>query len=119
MTPRERGLLNCLTTPIRNSGALAPRPSDLPSRVRFKSEPTLSEVSNKLEEQALRLRFSTESATRLEIARVLVHLAGHTYRLAGVPLVEPPYNLTMPAIELAGEWPGEGGREGGRSSKYR
>ena len=82
--------------------------------MRFKSEPTLSEVSNKLEEQALRLRFSTESATRLEIARVLVHLAGHTYRLAGVPLVEPPYNLTMPAIELAGEWPGEGGREGAR-----
>ncbi len=83
---------------------------DIPSRVRFKTEPTVSEVANKLEELALRLRFSTEQATRLEIARVLVHLAGHTYRLAAVPLAEPPYNLLMPAIELAGEWPEEEGR---------
>jgi hypothetical protein len=89
--------------------------SDIPSRVRFRTEPTLSEIANKLEELALRLRFSTEAATQLEIARVLVHLAGHTYRLAGVPLVKPPYNLPMPAIELASEWP----EEGGRSSEYR
>ena len=77
--------------------------SDIQSRVRFRTEPTVSEVANKLEELALRLRFSTEPATRLEIARVLIHLAGHTYRLAGVSLGEPSYNLPLPGIELAGE----------------
>ncbi|PZR94225.1 MAG: hypothetical protein DLM67_12785 [Candidatus Nephthysia bennettiae] len=77
--------------------------SDIQPRVRFRTEPTVTEVANKLEELALQLRFSTEPATRLEIARVLVHLAGHTYALAGVSLGQPPYNLPMPAIELAGE----------------
>jgi hypothetical protein len=68
--------------------------------VRFSTEPTVSEVANKLEELAIQLRFSTEPATRLEIARVLVHLAGHTYGLAGAPLGQAPNNLPMPAVEL-------------------
>jgi hypothetical protein len=77
-----------------------PEASDIQARVRFSTEPTLNEVANKLEELAIQLRFSTEPATRLEIARVLVHLAGHTYGLAEVPLGQAPNNLSMPAVEL-------------------
>jgi hypothetical protein len=63
----------------------------------------VNEVANKLEELAIQLRFSTEPATRLEIARVLVHLAGHTFALAGARPGGEDCNLPMPAIELAAE----------------
>ncbi len=76
--------------------------SDIQSRVRFRTEPTVSEVADKLEELALRLRFSTEPATRLEIARVLIHLAGHSYRLAGVSLGEPSHNRAPNAGSAGG-----------------
>ena len=71
--------------------------------VRFRTEPTVNEVANKLEELAIQLRFSTEPATRLEIARVLVHLAGHTFALAGARPGGDDCDLPLPAIKLAAE----------------